>query len=88
MSITRTLRLRDHYGVTGLGMLIILVGALVVIVGGCVAGINYSERIGCEKQSALMHTDHDYGLWTGCLVRSDDGRWVPLENYRVTRVDS
>ena len=90
-SITRRLRLTDSIGLTGLGMIVVLICAAVVVVGttlGLVIGLGrHYGRISCRTFSAQTGRPTKFVIYntfdTGdCLTPSGKGTWIPTKNLR------
>lgn len=58
--------------------------AIVVVIGGMLLFINAAERHQCKTSAEGMGRDYKYSLLTTCRVQTDDGTYVPLDNYRLT----
>lgn len=59
----------------------LLIGTMLLL--ALCAGISYVlGEIPCEAKADMMKLPHQYGLLEGCMVEVD-GRWRPLESYRV-----
>lgn len=58
------------------------VGVLCSVVGLI---IYHLDSRGCARAGYALERDTWYDFWgAGCFVETDDGRLVPLDNYRVT----
>lgn len=67
-----------------------LAGA-VAILAGLVAGVGVGSGLGyqinrseCGQKADGLDTDFRYGLLAGCRFETDDGRFVPEDNWRLT----
>ena len=69
-------RLADDYGPTVLGVL--LAGFTVITVLFCII---FLDREICSDKAEAMNRDSRYGVFTGCMVETDDG-WFPLDQVR------
>lgn len=47
-----------------------------------IAGATWAESASCHDRADLMDLDSNFGFWTGCMVKTEDG-WRPLNYYRV-----
>lgn len=65
-------------------VVLFILGCVVVVVGTAVGWVALDRR-SCAESAAAMGTTYSHNVWTGCLVADDDGRMVPLDNYRVVR---
>ncbi len=39
----------------------------------------------CRAKTDAIGFASDYSFFGGCRIRLPDGRWIPLESYRVTQ---
>ena len=44
---------------------------------------NEIARASCNSTSEKMELNNQYGFFQGCLIEYEDGKWIPLKNYRV-----
>lgn len=56
---------------------------IALVIGGTFSSKIWVESKRCTARAAMMGTPCHFTLWTGCMVQTSDGRWVPLRNYRV-----
>lgn len=61
-----------------LGFLLILLLAFSVFVG--VYAI--TDSLMCNAKTADIGFPHSWGLVSGCLIETEPGIWIPLENWR------
>ena len=54
---------------------------IVLIIGGCTAGLVKLDEVGCYAQTADMGYDARWGVWTGCQIEVESGKWIPLDSY-------
>ena len=67
-----------------LSFIVIFIVIFLLICGFCFAiilGVNELERYSCKVVSSKLGLEHSYSIWTGCLVRTSDRRFIPLEGY-------
>lgn len=48
-------------------------------------GVYSAERYGCKSIAREMNIEWQYNVWTSCMVRDLDGRWVLLSQIRNIR---
>lgn len=61
-----------------------LVAALFCLAVGFVWFVSCGEpSITCKEKGDAMELESEWAFWSGCKVKVD-GRWVLLENYRVS----
>ena len=75
-------RLRDSYGLTGLGIIVICVTVVTMVVALSCTLVYTLDRQTCYSQLNDMKREGDYGFWTGCMVELRNGDRVPLDNFR------
>lgn len=73
-----------HSSAAGWGWFIGFIGGAGLLAVLITGGVNWVERVGCERASAQLERPHSYGLIEGCFIEDTSGRLIPLENYRVT----
>ena len=39
----------------------------------------------CELRATKMEMQYDFGLIQGCMIKTDAGKWILLENYRIVK---
>jgi Zn-dependent protease with chaperone function len=61
-----------------------LVASVVLVAAALVSGVAAADSRSCEQRADDLGRDHRYGLLADCRVETDDGRFVPLDNLRVT----
>lgn len=86
--LLRTLRLRDSYGATAFGIVLVGVVAVVSVLGLIGGGLYALSREECANKAEAMGRDWKAPLIGGCLVRTDGGSYVPLDNYRLTNEEA
>ena len=74
----------DDIGPTLLGMVLIAVLTLVLIVAAIGGAVYFVERKTCARTAAAMDRPYRFDFFAGCLVGLADGRFVPLDTYRLT----
>ena len=62
-------------------------GLVALLVAMALAGSYGIARPTCLAQTARMGLQSSWSFWGGCQIRLNDGRWIPLENYRVVGAD-
>lgn len=55
--------------------------AIIAVIVGLVGFIAITGTESCDNRFADF--PHRWELIGGCMVRDDDGRWIPDENFRV-----
>ena len=71
-------------GLGRLGVLVFWFAAVATLVTAIVAASAFGGSLSCGRKANDMNRDWRYGLAAGCRVQSDDGRFVPLDNLRIT----
>lgn len=56
---------------------------VVAVVGLSFSVVYLASSIECTAITGQMQRPNQFGLWTGCLVMTSKGEWVPLKAYRV-----
>lgn len=64
------------------GLIIIGCGAFLLLVGLCWLILSLSSYE-CSARATQMQRQHQFSMWTGCMIRTKQGEWVPLGAYRV-----
>lgn len=59
-------------------------GAIGVLFFGAGFLVLTAESQGCDQKGEGLGRDSTYGLNAGCRIEGDDGRLVPVDNYRLT----
>ena len=67
-----------------IGAAIFWPAAVATFVTAIVAACAFGGSISCEHKADDMNRDWRFGLAAGCRVQSDDGRFVPIDNLRIT----
>jgi len=79
----------DRDGVTGVGIVTMLVSLVLLI--SCACGIvvgplnNHDVHVGClrlHEQTGLETKVARSGMTTECYIKTESGHWIPSENYR------
>lgn len=39
----------------------------------------------CGKVAEKMGVEHDYGLFTGCFVKDENGKWYNYDQQRIVK---
>lgn len=71
-----------------LGLVLAIVAVTLLVVSPLLGGLYYYEKRQCQEQATAMEREWRYGFFSECLVRTDGGAWVPLDNYRLTHEES
>jgi hypothetical protein len=61
--------------------------ALTLLVGGIVGINRHADVTKCRNTAQRMHREYKSGWLEGCLVRLDDGSYIPLSNLRVQDIE-
>lgn len=70
------------------GLLVAFILAMALLFGAII-GITYPlSSYSCTRTADAMGLEHQYGLWTDCLVKTPGGRWMSLERYQAIAVDN
>jgi hypothetical protein len=78
--------LRDESGFLRFGWFMATIALATLLV---LTGIFYGPvRWGCRNTAEAMGREWRWSPTTLCLVKSDNGRFVPLDNLRITNVES
>lgn len=75
---------RPALGVVGFVIVLLLV--VVVATGALMLGAAMWDKATCKRKADAMRVGWQWSYYTGCLVRTADDGWVPLENLRHTRI--
>lgn len=63
--------------------LIIIIAIVTAIAVAAVAlPVRYATEHQCSKRAAMLQTDYQYDLWTGCWVKDKDGSFVEYNTIR------
>jgi hypothetical protein len=62
----------------GILILIMLVVLCVALFGTAVGLANMQ----CEQQTASIGYNHKFGIFSGCMIETEPGIWIPLTNWR------
>lgn len=77
----------DRYGCRGW----VYVASVVLVLGGLIGGITALLRrtdiVRCRNTATAMHREYRSGWLEGCLVKLDDGTFIPLGNLRTTDLE-
>lgn len=64
----------------------LLAFALVLAIVAPMAMLKHTiDRDGCARDAKLMGLEHVYSASGRCMVKSEQGKWIPLRNYRLER---
>lgn len=75
----------DRWGDLRVGWWIaVIVLPILLLIGGLFALGLASARHGCNRTVTAMEREWRHGWSEGCLVQTSDGRYVPLDTYRLT----
>jgi hypothetical protein len=55
---------------------------IVAFVLSMVCAVSYFERRSCEQKADGLDRNSEWGIVKGCLVHTDNGQLVPLDNLR------
>lgn len=66
--------------ITGIVVGVLLLAALIVLPFIVIGEKRAADA--CEQHAEELNTEHRYSMQLGCRIKLDDGRWIPLENYR------
>lgn len=72
---------RDAYGLTGLGFVCVLVLVLGSVLVATVAAVGAMSSAGCDNRWADV--PHRWEWFGGCIVQTEDGRWVGEQRVTV-----
>jgi len=57
---------------------------VIMLIGACLfVGINYGLKTACENSAEVMQREYRFSASTGCMLRSDSGRFLPIEAFRA-----
>ena len=56
----------------------VFIGLIVAVLFMIAMGDKYS----CYEQTRRIGYNHDWGLFSGCLIEKKPGQWIPLDVYR------
>lgn len=56
--------------------------AIVVCIAVILLSATAAPVLQCRSMASAMEFDYSWGPLQGCMIEVD-GRWVPLQNYRV-----
>lgn len=74
---------RDSSGLRWQWILAVILLGVAAAIYVIIYAINYVEERSCAVHAAELHVEHRYDFFEGCRVRLDDGRYVPLDLYRL-----
>lgn len=57
------------------------------VIAGVVVGTYHMSRAVCRNRAVAMGREWRVSPLTPCMIQDDDGRWVPLSNWRQTRIE-
>lgn len=69
------------------GAFVVAICALAVeLIVAVVAGPSYLiGNYTCSKVAEKMEVEYDYGFFTGCFIRDENGRWYNYNQQRVVK---
>lgn len=59
--------------------------ALELIVAVVICPAYLAGSYTCSQVAEKMEVEHDYGFFTGCFVRDENGRWYQYEQQRIVK---
>lgn len=63
-----------------------LIAAIILVTAIAVAAVGipcrYAAEHQCSKRAAMLQTEYQYDLWTGCWVKDKDNTWVEYKTIR------
>jgi hypothetical protein len=65
--------------------LLIILGSIFGVLAVVIAIAMHFAAIGCEVRGNAMGLPSQWGFYTDCMVQVD-GKWIPLDKYRITRI--
>lgn len=67
----------------------LLIMVAMALAGGVLVGkgIMLLQESRCRHAAEMMDRDWDYSFWTKCMVKTDDGSYVGLDQYKVVEVE-
>lgn len=77
----RKLHLKDDYGLTLPGVMVVALTVITVLFWIIMVPVYFLDREICENKADAMNRDSRYGFFTGCMVETDDG-YFPLDQVR------
>jgi hypothetical protein len=76
---------KETFWDTGWGILTMTVVLLTVVMTAIIWVVIVLEGEQCARRAQGLNRNHEWTLIGGCLIESDDGRLVPLDNYFENR---
>jgi hypothetical protein len=64
----------------------ILAGIFAVIVSMIGVPAYFSEKATCKERAEKMQMRRDFGLFLGCMVEYQPGKWLPIESIHATEI--
>lgn len=80
-SLMRKLKLRNDYGFTSLGAFLMSISVVVFLFLLIMVPAYFLDRQVCADKAEAMERESRYGLFTGCMVETDNG-YFPLDQVR------
>lgn len=65
--------------------LLIILGSIFGVLAIIIAIAMHFAAIRCEVMGNAMGLPSQWGFYTDCMVQVD-GKWIPLDKYRITRI--
>ena len=60
---------------------VIAILCLALVFGVFVGIVLVLDHKTCDEQTKYIELPHTWSAWTSCMVEQD-GKWIPLENWR------
>lgn len=74
-----------EHDLDGAFVVAICVLAVELIVAAVVAPAYLCGSYTCSKVAEKMGVEHDYGFFTGCFVKDENGRWYNYNQQRIVK---
>lgn len=59
---------------------------IVLIIGGSIISVLYGSQVySCASTAQVMNVNYRYGLFIGCMVEFEKGKWGPIQSVRGVR---
>ncbi|KKL11935.1 hypothetical protein LCGC14_2540820 [marine sediment metagenome] len=55
----------------------IVLAVLCFVLGTAALG----SKVSCKAKTAEIRYQSDWGFFSGCRIKVEDGKWIPLERY-------
>lgn len=72
----------DLYDACIVALFVLGFEVLVAVLGGSVYLLGSYT---CSQVAEKMGVEHDYGLFTGCFVKDDNGKWYNYNQQRIVK---